>query len=123
MWVEVFDLETERWVHADPMKTRVWDNNEEINKKIHGMPPLFITSFQKYFFKDEETAESQDAYHRYYLSDVTVNYVDRWHKVNVSRRELGLDYWWQQICSYFKFNQDLTFCKQKIGEEEEEGCE
>jgi xeroderma pigmentosum group C-complementing protein len=38
------------------------------------------------------------------MKDLTANYNHRWHKVVCSRREVGLDYWWNQIVGYFAFD-------------------
>ena len=82
-------------MHADPIKTAIFEDNQEITKKIHGMPPMFITSFQKYCFKSEEEMKKQANVNRYYLNDVTCNYTQRWPRIVLSRKELGLDFWWQ----------------------------
>jgi len=107
-WVEVWDFEEERWVQVEPLKNKIYENLEEINKRLHGMPGLFIMTFQKYSFKEGVDPKPIEKHKRYYIRDVTSNYIKRCHKTTVSRRELGLDYWWNQIVTYFKFDPNLS---------------
>lgn len=107
-WLEVFDLDQNKWIHAEPLKRKVYDDQEDIKKRLHGTASLFILSFQKYRYKDEAAKASHEKYKNYYVRDVTINYIERWHRLLVSRRELNLNIWWNQITNYFKFNPEIS---------------
>lgn len=108
IWLELYDYEDETWYHVEPTKQRINPNATEIHKKMHGVPGLFIITFQKYEFSQEYYKEMIEKYKHYYLRDLTTRYVERHHKMIVSRRELQLDYWWNQIVTYFSFNPELS---------------
>jgi len=102
-WLEVFDFSQKKWIQVEPLKRKVYDDNEEIKSRLHGCAPLFIITFQKYQFNDEASKFHLEKYKNYYIRDVSVNYIEKWHKLLVSRRELNLNQWWWQVSGYFKF--------------------
>jgi len=102
-WLEVFDFSQKRWIQVEPLKRKIYEDNEEIKKRLHGSAPLFIITFQKYEFNNEASKFHLEKYKTYYVRDVSVNYIERWHKLLVSRRELNINQWWNQVLGYFKF--------------------
>jgi len=115
-WLEVFDFNQKKWIQVEPLKRRVYDDQEETRKRLHGTAPLFVITFQPYEFKEElkkyNIGKSRPS-KNYYVRDVSVNYIERWHKLLVTRRELNINLWWNQVSSYFKFKPDFSNDKWK----------
>ena len=107
-WLEVFDFTQDKWVQVEPLRRRVYDDLEDVRRRLHGTASLFIVTFQKYEFKDEEAKKKVERHKYYHARDLTVGYIDRYHKLLVSRRELNLNLWWNQVIGYFKFDPELT---------------
>lgn len=113
-WVEVFDEDCNKWVHVDPLAKTVYKTNEEINKKLVNMPGLFVVSFVPYTLAKPYHESRLKHHHELYLKDLTPRYIPRWHKVLVSRRQIGLNIWWEQVMGYFGFEKDISSAKERL---------
>jgi len=113
-WLEVFDFNQKKWIQVEPLKRRVYDDQEESRKRLHGTAPLFIITFQKYEFRPEFKKFNLEKYRKFYVRDVSVNYIERWHKLLVTRRELNINQWWNQVNMYFKFKPEISNDKWKF---------
>ena len=110
-WIEVYDEERKKWFHVDPLKKVVYKGNEEIDKKLSNMPGLFVISFAPYDLRESYNNCQNHSPHKMYLRDLTARYIPRWHKVLVSRKQVGLDKWWRQITTYYNFEQHISSLK------------
>ena len=111
LWVEVFDEDSNKWVHVDPLAKAVYKTNEEITKKLINMPGLFVVSWMPYNLAKPYHDSQLWRYHELYLKDLTAKYIPRWHKVLVSRKQVGLHIWWDQVMRYFGFEKDISATK------------
>jgi xeroderma pigmentosum group C-complementing protein len=103
-WVEVHDDRSQIWHYTDPLRRIVDEEKKEIDRKIHNTPSLFILAFQKYDFNADGYKTSIPRLNHLYLKDLTSRYVSKWHKLLLSRRQLGLEAWWNQIKTFFQFH-------------------
>jgi len=103
VWVEIYDEVYDQWCYIDPLKKIFTEDQVEIDKKLNGVPGLYAIAFQRYEIS-EDAPKTETSKSKYYMKDLTSRYVGKWHKVLVSRRQLGLEAWWNQISKYFMFD-------------------